>query len=112
MPDSTKTQQPTVEQMNQVLEGLPKPPSLEERMSATYNSAAAPQAASPVSTGADAKDAARLDWLDSKTIPFNMGWKLGLAPRGNLGGIMLLGNCKATVREAIDAAMSDEAGKV
>ncbi len=34
MADSTKTQQPTVEQMNQVSEGLPKPPSLEERMAA------------------------------------------------------------------------------
>jgi hypothetical protein len=68
MPDSTKTQQPTVEQMNQVLEGLPKPPSLEERMSATYNSAAAPQAASPVSTGADAKDAASGNYVANKEI--------------------------------------------
>jgi hypothetical protein len=36
MPDSTKTQQPTVEQLAQIIADLPKRPAMDEIMKAQY----------------------------------------------------------------------------
>jgi hypothetical protein len=58
-------------------------------------------------------DAGRLDWLDDQNRRFRMGWRVGIAPAGNVsvGNVIELGS-KApptTIRAAIDAATA--AGK-
>lgn len=60
---------------------------------------------SPATSAADAKDAARLDFLDTNVHRFRMGWRLGSAPVGNLSiqSIIMGGS---PIREAIDAAMA------
>ena len=56
------------------------------------------------------RDAARLDWLDATNKRFRMGWKVGVAPAGNCSvqAIIMGGQ---PIREAIDAAMDQSAGK-
>ena len=52
----------------------------------------------------DARDAARLDFLD-QNLRFKMGWSVDAAPAGNLFvRTIILGN--KTIREAIDAAIA------
>jgi hypothetical protein len=53
------------------------------------------------------EDAARLDWLDEKNKRFRMGWKVGMAPAGNVSVQSVIFAAKAMtptpIREAIDA---------
>ena len=53
------------------------------------------------------RDAARLDWLDATNAPFKIGWRAGIAPRGNVsvGTLIQLGGTITSIREAIDAAI-------
>jgi hypothetical protein len=66
---------------------------------------AAPAPAAAHVSGRDAKDAARLDFLDTNAHKFRMGWKVGAAPVGNISVQSIIMGGKP-IREAIDAAMA------
>lgn len=56
------------------------------------------------------KDAERLDWLDATNKRFRIGWKVGMAPAGNVSvqAVIQLGaGPLTTIREAIDAARKE-----
>jgi len=60
-----------------------------------------------------ARDAARLDWLDERNAPHGLGWEIIQMPAGNVHIHTLTGD-KAkfgSIRDAIDAAMSEKGGK-
>lgn len=54
-------------------------------------------------------DAARLDFLDGNTR-FKMGWRVGVAPVGNLNvsSVIQLSGEPTSIREAIDAAIGEK----
>lgn len=60
-----------------------------------------------------AEDAARLDWLDAKSEPSKMGWRVAIAPSGSVyvGPVIQLGGKITSIREAIDAARKGEGGE-
>lgn len=61
-------------------------------------------------TGAEVDDAARLDFLDATNKRFQMGWKVNIAPAGNVSvqSIIMGGR---PIREAIDAARGADEGE-
>jgi hypothetical protein len=58
--------------------------------------------------GKDSVDAALLDWLDSTNRPLQMGWRVTVAPAGNvsIGSVIQLGGKITSIREAISAAIA------
>ena len=74
----------------------------------------APEAPTPAEAQADvARDAERLDWLDERNAPHGLGWEIIQMPAGNVHIHTLTGD-KAkfgSIRDAIDAAMSEKGGK-
>jgi hypothetical protein len=71
--------------------------------------AASPQATAtqPAQTERALTDAKRLDWIDVQNAPLQMGWRVGVAPKGNvsISSVIQLGGKVTSIREAIDAAM-------
>lgn len=60
-------------------------------------------------SGQDREDAERLDWLDQTNSKFKMGWRVGIAPAGNVSiGSIIQPVRVVTIREAIDAAMEQK----
>ena len=55
------------------------------------------------------EDKRRLDFLDSN-LKFNMGWSVGKAPIGNINvtSVLFCGGTPKSIRDAIDAATSDQ----
>jgi hypothetical protein len=62
---------------------------------------------------ADAVDAQRLNWLDQTNERFKMGWRVGIAPAGNVSiqRVIELGEDKTSIRAAIDKAIAASAPK-
>lgn len=54
-------------------------------------------------------DAVRLDFLDLNS-DYGMGWRVGVAPAGNISAQVIIGS-RTTIREAIDTAMRTAAVK-
>jgi RNA polymerase-binding transcription factor DksA len=65
-------------------------------------------ATQPAQTEQALTDGERLDWLDSTNKPFKMGWRVGVAPAGNVsvGSVIQLGDSITPIRAAIDAAIA------
>lgn len=61
--------------------------------------------------GGSVTDSQRLDWLDARNKRFRMGWKVGMAPAGNVSvqPVIQLGGSVTSIRDAIDAAMQEAA---
>lgn len=61
----------------------------------------------PAAPDGEARDAARLDFLDQTNARFRMGWKVGKAPAGNVSvqSVIHATGRVIGIREAIDAAM-------
>ncbi len=62
--------------------------------------------------GALRLDAERLNWLDANNIQKRMGWKVGVAPAGNVlvSSVVFLGSEPMTIRSAIDIARTPAKG--
>lgn len=56
-------------------------------------------------------DAERLGWLDAQNISKRMGWKVNVAPLGNVSvqSVIFLGSEPVKIRDAIDAARASAA---
>lgn len=54
-------------------------------------------------------DAERLGWLDAQNISKRMGWKVNVAPLGNVSvqSVIFLGSEPVKIRDAIDAARAE-----
>lgn len=67
-------------------------------------------ATAPASDKGD--DSALLDWLDAQNLRMRMGWKVGVAPAGNVSitSVIQLGGEPTTIRAAIDKARQSKGG--
>lgn len=55
------------------------------------------------------RDAERLNWLDARNTPSQMGWRVSIAPHGNVSvqALIQLGGPLTSIRAAIDAAIAE-----
>jgi hypothetical protein len=86
---------------------------IEGRMKQISEARAASPATATRKGGDDPTDTERLDWLERTNKPFNMGWRVGIAPAGNLRieSVIQLGSAVTPIRDAIDAARNQSTGE-